>query len=88
MNQYLSKGLMQEILAQKPPYRGFGFGVTENDFGVLILVALEEFARFPQQQQETLAVWIGKLVESIRAKGIPCYLERIDSLYEQDSGGL
>lgn len=69
------------ILEQEPPHRGFGFKLKENEWGLWIMVSLEELAKYSQSQQEDLATWLGWLVSSIRAQKIPCYIAR-----EEDQG--
>lgn len=79
---YMTRELMEWILSQQPPHRGFGFRVRDNADGVWLIVSLEEFAKYPQAQQEDLAVWMGFLCNSIRQRGVPCFIAREDDMKE------
>ena len=75
---YMTKEIMDWLLAQQPPHPGFAFRVHENEFGIWLTVSLEEFAKFSQSRQEDLAMWMGFLCSSIRKRGVPCYIDRQD----------
>lgn len=75
---YMNKEIMDWLLAQQPPHPGFGFRVKENEWGIWLIVSLEEFSKFPQAKQEDLATWMGFLCGSIRNRGVPCYIDRQD----------
>lgn len=66
---------IQEILHQPPPHRGFAFKVVEGDMGIFLLVSLEEFAKFPQGQQEDFSEWLAGMCNSIRKLKVPCYIQ-------------
>lgn len=65
---------VKEILHKAPPVRGFAFKVTEAETGIFLLVSLEEFAKYPQQQQEDLSAWMAGMCNEIRNLQIPCYI--------------
>jgi hypothetical protein len=75
---------MEWILSQNPPHPGFGFKVRENQWGVWLVVALEEFAKFSGGQQEDLAAFIGGICNTLRQRNIPCYIHRVDSLTDDE----
>lgn len=77
---YMTNEIMQYIMSQQPPHQGFGFGVSESPDGIFITVALDEFAKYSESQQENLALWIGQIVSHIRSLGVPCFLIRKDTL--------
>lgn len=82
---YMTDELMQWILAQQPPHPGFGFHVWENQDGIWLVCSLEEFAKYPQGQQEDLATWMGFLCNSIRQRGVPCFIERLDAFEKENT---
>lgn len=74
--RYMTTEIMEWILAQEPPHRGFGFRVFENQDGIWLVCSLEEFSKYSGPQQEDLAVWLGHLCNSIRQRGVPCFITR------------
>lgn len=65
---------VKQILHKAPPVRGFAFKVTETAEGIFLLVSLEEFAKYPQQQQEDLSAWMAGMCNEIRGLRVPCYI--------------
>ena len=77
---YMTREIMQWLIDQKPPHPGFSFRVRENEWGIWLICSLEEFAKYPQSKMEDLAEWMGFLCNSIRKRGVPCYIDRVDTL--------
>jgi len=71
------------ILEQEPPHRGFAFRLRENEWGLWIIVSLEELARYSQSQQEDIATWLGWLCSSVRQMKVPCYIARDEDHREE-----
>ena len=82
---WMTKELMNWILQQQPPHRGFGFRVAESEDGIWLVCSLEEFAKYSQTQQEDLAAWLGFLCNSIRQKGVPCFIAREEDYQKEKS---
>jgi len=80
---YLTKEVTSWLISQQSPHAGFGYGLRENPDGVWLVVSLEEFAKYSGPQQEDLAAWMGQLCNSLRQRGIPCYIIRKEDLKEQ-----
>lgn len=74
--RYLDEKNYRWLIEQRSPHRGFGYMLSESDDGVFLEVSLEEFAKYSGPQQEDLAVWMGHLCNSLRQRGIPCYIIR------------
>lgn len=66
---------VKTILHRSPPWRGFAFKVVENEFGIFLLVSLDEFANYSHGQQEDLSAFMAGICNDIRGLMIPCYIK-------------
>lgn len=82
----MTKDVWDILTTSKAPHPGLEFQPVEYETHIAVRLFRENFEEFSDPQREDLAVWIGSLVNRIRALGIPCYIEAVKS--KEDKTGL
>lgn len=72
---YYNNSVKKLLRTMPPPHRGVRVDADYRHDAVYLIIYRDNFSAFSEPQRQDLAQWVGKLVNSVRISGAPCFLE-------------